>query len=112
MDHSEYFPDLEQEMESLQQENYFNGNFNIENPLGDIDIHGDEVPDIPPSENAPPTEAGEQRIQDTIALLRGDENGTGDVHPLRSNNTKHLYDEEYKNITTTYPSLQYNENDT
>ena len=29
MDHKESFPDLEQEMESLQQENYFNGNFNL-----------------------------------------------------------------------------------
>ena len=67
MDHSASFPDLEQEMESMQHDNYFNGNFNIDNPFRDIDIHGEDVPDTLPTEATTTTEAGEQRIQDTIA---------------------------------------------
>ena len=34
VDNHEAFPDLEQGLERMQQENYFHGNFNMENPFG------------------------------------------------------------------------------
>ena len=33
MDNPEAFPDIEQELERMQQDNYFHGNFNMENPF-------------------------------------------------------------------------------
>ena len=112
MDNNEAFPDLEQELENMQQENYFHGNFNIENPFGDIDIHGEEVPEESTTAEVPTlTEAGQQLHAHYSEQLQGADNGTGESQTHKSN-TKNYYDEEYRNITTSYPSLQYDENET
>lgn len=79
---------------------------------GDIDIHGDELPVEPTTAEVPTlTAAGQQLHAHYSEQLQGADTRAGESQTHKSN-TKNYYDEEYRNIATSYPSLQYDENET
>ena len=85
----------------------------MENPFGgDIDIHGNELPVEPTTAEVPTlTAAGQQLHAHYSEQLQGADNRAGEPQTHKSN-TKNYYDEEYRNIATSYPSLQYDESET